>query len=50
MAFVSPDSLTINPKVYAFSKFSSIRFSGTRTDPATETKSPGLFAFAFSYG
>jgi hypothetical protein len=46
MAFGSPDSLTINPKVYAFTLFSLIKFCGTRTDPATETKSPGLPADA----
>jgi hypothetical protein len=46
MAFGSPDSLTINPKVYAFTLFSLIKFCGTRTDPATETKSRGLPADA----
>jgi hypothetical protein len=42
MAFGSPYSLTINLKVYAFSLYSSIKFYGTETVPATETKSPGL--------
>jgi hypothetical protein len=46
MAFGSPDSLTINPKVYAFNFFFSIKSCSTGTDPATETKSPGLPADA----
>ena len=46
MAFGSPDSLIINPKGYADSFYSLIKFCSTRTNPATETKSPGLPADA----
>ena len=46
MAFGSPDSLIINPKVYANNSFSLIKFCGTRTNPASETKSYGLPADA----
>ena len=46
MAFGSPDSLVINPKVYADNSFSLIKLCGTRTNPACETKSAGLPADA----
>ena len=46
MAFDSPDSFVINPKVYAGNSFSLIKFRGTRTNPASETKSHGLPADA----
>jgi len=46
IAFVSPDSFIINPKVYADNSISLIKFCGTRTNPASETKSHGLPADA----
>jgi hypothetical protein len=46
MAFGSPDSLTINLKVYTFNFILFIKFCGTGTNPATETKSLGLPADA----
>ena len=46
MAFGSPDSFIISPKVYPDNFYSLIKFCGTRTDPATETKSIGLPADA----
>jgi len=46
MAFGSPDSLIINPKVYADNYFLLIKSYGTRTDPARKRKSPGLPADA----
>ena len=41
MAFGSPDSSVIAPKVYGFNFFSLIKFYGTRTNPTCETKSLG---------
>ena len=46
MAFGSPDSLIINPKGYADNSFSLLESCGTRTNPASETKSVGLQADA----
>jgi hypothetical protein len=46
MAFGSPDSLIINPKVYAVNFFQFIKFCGTQTNSASETKSHGLPADA----
>jgi hypothetical protein len=46
MAFGSPDSFVINPKVYADNSYSLIKFCGTQTNPASVTKSTGLPADA----
>jgi hypothetical protein len=46
MAFGSPDKSVINPKVYTDNFYSLIKFCGTRTNPACETKSHGLPADA----
>jgi hypothetical protein len=46
MAFGSPDSFVINPKVYAVNFIFTYKFCGTRTNPASETKSHGLPADA----
>jgi hypothetical protein len=46
IAFVSPDNLVINPKVYESMSFITYYNFGTVTIPATVTRSMGLPAFA----
>jgi hypothetical protein len=46
IAFSSPDSLVISPKVYAINFNPAYQTFGTMTNPATETTSIGLLANA----
>jgi len=46
MAFGSPDSFVMNPKVYTINVSPFIKFCCTLTNPSCETKSHGLPADA----